>query len=115
MAYWGCLKIVASENDIFRHQVNRIPMFDVWAFKDAIFSHFLSTNSVVLDHFFTHFQLLKLKPGQTPLSFVSIVETTTEELTDCGHGDIEDSVMKTRIYKGLTGCQTLQDFLFTYY
>ena len=90
-------------------------MFDVWAFKDALFAHFLSTNSVVLDQLFTDFQLLKLKPGQTHLSFVSIVETRAKELTDCGHGDIEDSVMKTRIYKGLTGCQTLQDFLFRYY
>ena len=48
MAYWGCLKIFTSENDSFRHQVNQIPMFDVWAFKDALFAHFHSTNSVIL-------------------------------------------------------------------
>ena len=95
MAYWGCLKIYTSENDSFRHQVNHIPMFDVWAYKDALFAHFLSTNSVILDQLFTDFQFFKLKPGQTPLSFVSIVETRAEELTDCGHGDINESVMKT--------------------
>ena len=115
MAYWGCLKIFTSENDSFRHQVQQIPMFDVWAFKDALFAHFLNDNSVYLDQMLTDFQLLTLKHGQTPLSFVSLVEAKAEELTDCGHGDIEDSVMKTRIYKGLTGCQTLQDFLFTYF
>ena len=49
------------------------------------------------------------------MHIVAKVEAKAEELTDCGHGDIEDSVMKTRIYKGLTGCQTLQDFLFTYF
>ena len=63
MAYWGCLKIFESKNDSFRHQVNQISMFDVWAFKDTLFAHFLSTNSVVLDQLFTYFQLLKLKPG----------------------------------------------------
>ena len=44
MAYWGCLKIFASENDSFCNQVNQIPKFDVWAFKDSLFAHFLSTN-----------------------------------------------------------------------
>ena len=114
MAYWGCLKIFTSDNDSFRHQVNQIPMFDVWAFKDALFAHFHSTNSVILDQLLTDFQLMKLKPGQPPLSFISIVEARAEELTDCGHNDISDMIMKTRIYRGLTGCQTLQDFLFTY-
>ena len=45
MAYWGCLKIFVSENDSFRHQVNQIPMFDVWAFKDALFSQFCNSGS----------------------------------------------------------------------
>ena len=87
-------------------------MFDVRAFKDALFAHFLSNNSVILDQICTDFRLLKLKPNQSQLSFVSIVEARAEELTDWGHENKEDGVMKTRIYKGLTGCQTLQDFMF---
>ena len=43
MACWGCLMIFTLENDSFRHQVNQIPMFDVWAFKDALFAQFHST------------------------------------------------------------------------
>ena len=63
----------------------------------------------------TDFRSIKLKPGQTPLSFISVVEIRAKELTDCGHCDISDAIMKTRVYRGLTGCQTDQDFLFTYY
>ena len=106
MAYWGCLKIFTSENDSFRHLVQQIPMFDVWAFKDALFAHFLNSNFVYFDQMSSDFQLLHIKQGQTPLSFVSLMEAKAEAITDCGHGDIEDDVMETRIYKGLTGCHT---------
>ena len=54
----------------------------------------------------TEFQLKKIRSDQEPLSFVPIVEAKTENLTDCGYGVIEDSVMKIRICKGLTGRQT---------
>ena len=64
---------------------------------------------------FTDIQLMKNRPGQTPLSFVPVVEAKAEKLTDCGYGDIKDSAMKMRIYKWLAGRQTLQDFLFTWF
>ena len=70
---------------------------------------------MLFDQMFTEFQLMKIRPGQEPLSFMSIVETKAENLTDCGYGEMDDSVMKTRIYKGLTGRQTLPDFLFTWF
>ena len=56
-------------------------MFDVWAFKDALFAHFLNDNSVYLDQILNDFQLLTLKHGQTPIRFVSLVEAKAEELT----------------------------------
>ena len=68
-------------------------MFDVWTFKDALFEHFLSNNAVYLDQMFTGFQLLTLRPGRTPMNFVAKVVTKAEEITYCGHGDIEDSVI----------------------
>ena len=114
VAYWGCLKIFVSENHSFRHEAQQIPLFDVWTFKDNLFSHFLSDNSVIIDQLFTEFQLMKISPGQDPMSFASAVETKAEKLYDCGYGDIEDQFMKTRVWKGLSSRQTLQDFLFTW-
>ena len=64
---------------------------------------------------FTEFQLLRIRPTQDPLSFVSLMETKAEKLSDCGYGDIEDSIMQTRIFRGRKGRQTLQDFLFKWF
>ena len=65
MAYWGCLKIFTSENESFRHEVQRIPIFDVWAFKEALFSHFLSNNEDSSVSYFKFRAALQLRTETT--------------------------------------------------
>ena len=73
--------------------------------KDALFAYFLSKNTVFLDPIFTEFQLMRIKPGPDHLTFVVVIKAKAEKLSDCGFGDIEDSIIKTKIYRDLTGRQ----------
>ena len=116
MAYRGCLKLFVSENISFRHESLQIPQFDVWTFKDALFSHFKSDNSILIDRLFTEFQLMKIRGGQDLLEFVEAVEKKATALWDCGFNrDIDDKLLKTRVWQGLTGRTTVQDFLFNWF
>ena len=116
MAYWGCLKLFTSENISFRHESLQIPLFDVWTFKDALFAHFRSDNSILLDKLFTDFMMMRIRSGQDPIGFVEVVEKKAQALVECGyHGEFDDTLMKTRIWRGLTGRQTIQDFLYTWF
>ena len=117
MAYWGCLKLFVSENSSFRHESQQIPQFDVWTFKDALIAHFKSDNTILIDKLFTEFQLMKIRGGQDVMEFVeAIIERKATTLWDCGfRREIDDYLMKTRVWKGLSGRETIQSFLFTWF
>ena len=114
MAYWGCLKLFVSENSSFSHESQHIPQFDVWTFKDALFAHFKSDNTILIDKLFTEFQLMKIRGGQDVMDFVEAIEKKATTLWDCRfRREIDDYLIKTRVWKGLTGRETIQSFLFT--
>ena len=118
MAYWGCLKIFLSENNSFLLEALQIPQFDVWTFKDVLFSHIKSNNSILIDKLFTEFQLMKIRGGQDALDFVDAFERQSTTLWECGfRREIDDYfiLMKNRVWKGLTGRDAIQKFLFTWF